>query len=158
MTMAPRKQKQARSKTTLPPQLAAATLHAAGIDVGAEAHYVAVPPSDEPQPVRCFAAYTAALDALADWLAPGQVTTVAMESTGVSWIPLFALLETRGFEVLLGDPQQVQNIRGRPTSDGHDGQWIQRLHTFGLLARAFRPADQVCVLRRDLRQRAMLLT
>ena len=67
--MALRKQKHARSKTTLPPQLAAANLHAAGIDVGAEAHYVAVPPSDDPQPVRCFAAYTADLEALADWLA-----------------------------------------------------------------------------------------
>jgi transposase len=158
MTMAPRKQKHARSKTTLPPQLAAANLHAAGIDVGAEAHYVAVPPSDDPQPVRCFAASTADLEALAAWLAQCQITTVAMESTRVSWIPLFELLETRGFEVLLVDPQQVQKIRGRPKSDVHDCQWIQRLHTFGLLASAFRPADQVCVLRSYLRQRAMLLT
>src|SRR5204863_4545428 len=81
-----------------------------------------------------------------------------MESTGVYWIPLFALLETRGFEVLLVDPQQVQKIKGRPKSDVHDCQWIQRLHTFGLLASAFRPTDQVCVLRSYLRQRAMLLT
>lgn len=156
--MAPRKQKHARSKTTLPPQLAAANLHAAGIDVGAEAHYVAVPPSDDPQPVRCFAASTADLEALAAWLAQCQITTVAMESTGLYWIPLFELLETRGFEGLLVDPQQVQKIRGRPKSDVHDCQWIQRLHTFGLLASAFRPADQVCVLRSYLRQRAMLLT
>ena len=81
-----------------------------------------------------------------------------MESTGVYWIPLFELLETRGFEVLLVDPQQVQKIKGRPKSDVHDCQWIQRLHTFGLLASAFRPADQICVLRSYLRQRAMLLT
>ena len=140
--MALRKQKQARSKTTLPPQLAAANLHAAGIDVGAEAHDVAVPPSDDPQPVRCFAAYTADLEALAAWLVACAITTVAMESTGVYWIPLFELLEARGFEVLLVDPQQVQKIKGRPTSDVHDCQWIQRLHTFGLLASAFRPADQ----------------
>jgi transposase len=158
MTMAPCKQKQARSKPTLPPQLAAANLHAAGIDVGAEAHDVAVPPSDDPQPVRCFAASTADLDALADWLAQCQVTTVAMESTGVYWIPLFELLEARGFEVLLVDPQQVQKIQGRPKSDVHDCQWIQRLHTFGLLASAFRPAEQICVLRSYLRQRARLLT
>jgi transposase len=158
MTMAPRKQKQARSKTTLPPQLAAANLHAAGIDIGADAHDVAVPPGDAPPPVRCFAADTADLAALADWLAQCQITTVAMASTGVYWIPLFALLETRGCEVLLVDPQQVQNIRGRPKSDVHDCQWIQRLHTFGLLASAFRPADQICGLRSYLRQRAMLLT
>jgi hypothetical protein len=138
--------------------LAAANLHAAGIDVGAAAHYVAVPPSDDPQPVRCFAASTADLEALADWLAQCQITTVAMASTGGSWLPLFELLETRGCEVLFGDPQQVQKIQGRPKSDGHDCQWLQRLHTCGLLASAFRPADQICVLRSSLRQRAMLLT
>jgi transposase len=155
--MAPRQQKRTRSKSTLPPQLAAATLHAAGIDVGAAAQYVAVPPSDAPQPVRCFDAYPADLEALADWLAQCQITTVAMDSTGVYGIPLFELLETRGFAVLLGDPQQVQKIKGRPKSDGHDCQWIQRLPTFGLLASACRPADQICVLRSSLRQRAMLL-
>ena len=108
--------------------------------------------------MRGFGASTADLHAIADWLATCGITTVALESTGVSWIPLFALLETRGFEVLLVDPQQVQKIKGRPTSDVHDCQWIQRLHTFGLLASAFRPTDQVCVLRSSLRQRAMLLT
>ena len=80
---------------------------------------------------------------------------MALESTGVYWIPLFELLERRGFEVLLVDPQQVQKIKGRPTSAVHDGQWRQRLHTFGLLAGAFRPPDHVCVLRSSLRQRAM---
>jgi transposase len=95
---------------------------------------------------------------LADWLAACGVTTVALESTGVYWIPLCALLETRGFEVLLVDPPQVQQIQGRPTSDVHDGQWLQRLHPLGLLAGAFRPPDQVCVLRSSLRQRAMWLT
>ena len=143
---------------TLPPQLAAANLHAAGIDIGAEAHFVAVPPSDDPQPVRGFGAFTADLEALVAWLVACAITPVALESTGVYWIPLFELLEARGFEVLLVDPQQVQKIKGRPTSDVHDCQWIQRLHTFGLLASAFRPADQVCVLRSSLRQRAMLLT
>ena len=86
------------------------------------------------------------------------ITTVALESTGVYWIPLFALLETRGFAVLLVDPQQVQKIRGRPKRDVYDCQWRQRRHTFGLLASAFRPADHVCVLRSSLRQRAMRLT
>lgn len=156
--MASRKPKAAQAPPGLPPQLAAVNLHAAGIDIGAEAHFVAVPPSDDPQPVRSFGAYTADLETLADWLATCGITTVALESTGVYWIPLFELLETRGFEVLLVDPQQVQKIRGRPKSDVYDCQWIQRLHTFGLLASAFRPADQVCVLRSYLRQRAMLLT
>jgi transposase len=156
--MAQRTQKPSRSTTTLPPQLAAVTLHAAGIDIGAEAHWVAVPPRDAPQPVRSFGACTADLEALADWLATWRITTIALASTGVSWMPLFALLETRGFAVLLVDPQQVQKTTGRPTSDRHDCQWMQRLHTFGLLAGAFRPADQVCVLRSDLRHRALLLT
>jgi hypothetical protein len=81
--MAPRKQKAAQTPPVLPPQLAAVNLHAAGIDLGAEAHFVAVPPSDDPQPVRSFGAYTAALEALADWLATYGITTVALESTGV---------------------------------------------------------------------------
>jgi transposase len=158
VVMAQRKPKPARSRSSLPPQLAAVNLHAAGIDIGAEAHYVAVPPSDDPQSVRRFGSYTVDLAALADWLATCGITTVALESTGVYGIPLFELLESRGFEVLLVDPQQVQKIKGRPKSDVHDCQWLQRLHTFGLLAGAFRPPDPVCVLRRDLRQRAMLLT
>ncbi len=154
----PKASRPAPPAPAFPPQLAAANLHAAGIDVGAEAHFVAVPPSDDPQPVRGFGAFTADLEAIAAWLVACAITTVALESTGVYWIPLFELLEARGFEVLLVDPQQVQKIKGRPKSDVHDCQWIQRLHTFGLLASAFRPADQVCVLRSYLRQRAMLLT
>jgi transposase len=156
--MAHRQKLQRRSQPALPPQLAAVNLRAAGIDVGAEAHYVAVPPSDDPQAVRRFGAYTVDLEALADWLAACGITTVALESTGVYWIPLFELLERRGLEVLLVDPQQVQKIKGRPKSDVHDWQWLQRLHTFGLLAGAFRPPDQVCVLRSYLRQRAMFLS
>ena len=148
----------AHSAPAFPPPLAAANLHAAGIDVGAEAPVVAVPPSDDPQPVRGFGALTADLEALAAWLVACAITTVALESTGVYWIPLFELLEARGFEVLLVDPQHVQKSKGRPTSDVHDCQGIQRLHPFGLLASALRPTDQVCVLRSDLRQRAMLLT
>jgi transposase len=138
--------------------LDAVNLHAAGIDVGATEHYVAVPEGSDAQPVRRFGAYTADLEALADWLQACGVTTVALESTGVFWIPLFELLESRGFEVRLVDPRQVHQTPGRPKSDVHDCQWLQRLHTFGLLAGAFRPPEQVCVLRSYLRQRAMLLT
>jgi transposase len=97
--------------------------------------------------VRSFGAFTADLEALADWLAVCGITTVALASTGVYWISLCALLEVRGFEGLLVEPQQVQKIRGRPKSDVYDCLWIQRLHTCGVLARAFRPADQGCVLR-----------
>ena len=89
--MAQRQQKAPRAQSSLPPQLAAVNLHAAGIDVGAEVHYVAVPPSDDPQPVRRFGASTADLDALATWLTACGITTVALESTGVYWIPLFEL-------------------------------------------------------------------
>jgi transposase len=142
----------------LPPQFAAVNLHAAGIDVGAASHDVAMPPSDDSHPGRCFGACTADLEALADWQAICGMTTVALEATGVYWIPLFALLESRGFEVLLVDPRQVQKTKGRPKSDVHDRQGLQRLHTFRLLAGAFRPTDQVCVRRRYLRQRGMLLT
>ena len=145
--MARRKPQHPRPKSALPPQLAAVTLHAAGIDVGAEAHYVAVPPSDDPQPVRGFGAYTVDLESLADWLAACGITTVALESTGVDWLPLFELLETRGFEGRLVDPPQVQKLTGRPKSDVHDCQWRQRRQTFGLLAGAFRPPDEGCVLR-----------
>lgn len=156
--MAHRQKLHPRAQPALPPQWAAVNLHAAGIDVGAEAHDVALPLSDDPQPVRRCGAYTVDFESLADGLAACGITTVALESTGVSWIPLCELLETRGVEVLLVDPPQVQTIQGRPTSDVHDGQWRQRLQTFGLLAGACRPPDHVCVLRSYLRQRAMLLT
>ena len=85
----PQSSRSAKSTPALPPPWAAVNLHAAGIDIGAESHDVAVPPSDDFYPVRCFGACTADLEALADWLAPCGMTTVALESTGVSWIPLF---------------------------------------------------------------------
>jgi transposase len=95
---------------------------------------------------------------LADGLAACGITTVALESTGLDGLPRFERLETRGFEVRLVDPPQVQKITGRPKSDVHDCQWRPRLHPFGVLASAFRPTDQVCVLRSDLRQRALWLS
>lgn len=152
----PHSSRSAQSAQALPPPLAAVNLHAAGIDVGADSHYVAVPPSDDSSPGRGVGACTVDLEALADWLATCDITPVALEATGVYWIPLFELLETRGCEVVLVDPQQVRKIKGRPKSDVHDCQWLQRLHTFGRLAGAFRPTDQVCVLRSDVRQRGML--
>jgi transposase len=132
--------------------------HAAGIDIGEAEHWVAVPPGRDPQPVRRFGTFTADLDTLADWLLDCGVTTVAMESTGVYWIPVFELLEARGLQVLLIDPRQAKRAPGRPKTDRLDCQWLQRLHAYGLLAGAFRPDAQVCVLRSYLRHRQMLLT
>jgi transposase len=150
--------KQRKRKGNVRSQLAALNVHAAGIDIGATEHWVAVPPDRDPQPVRRFGACTADLEALAQWLQQCGVTTVAMESTGVYWISLFELLEARGLRVVLADAREVQRAPGRPKSDVQDCQWLQRLHTYGLLAAAFRPPDQVCVLRSYLRQRAMLVT
>jgi len=143
----------------LPPELRRANLNAAGIDVGAASHCVAVPDGRDPEggDVRAFGAFTADLYALADWLSRCGIETVAMESTGVYWIPLFELLSARGFEVKLVDPRQFKSVPGRKT-DVLDCQWIQQLLTFGLLSAAFRPDDEICALRSYLRQRSMLVT
>jgi len=139
----------------LPPHLQHMNLNATGIDIGSERHMVAVPEGRDTVSVREFGTFTTDLEALATWLKQCGVTTVAMESTGVYWIPLFELLERRGFEVKLVDAGHVKNVSGRK-SDVLDCQWIQQLHTYGLLAGAFRPPDEVCVLRSYLRQREML--
>lgn len=136
--------------------LPAITLDAAGIDVGSTEHVVAVPPDRDPTPVRTFGTFTGDLVRIADWLASCGVRSVAMEATGVYWIPVFELLEERGFEVKLVNARHVKNVSGRK-SDVLDAEWLRQLESFGLLAGAFRPADQICVLRSYLRQRAMLV-
>lgn len=141
---------------SLPQHLQHINVNAAGIDIGAERHAVAVPEGRDEVSVREFGTFTADLMALADWLEQCGVTTVAMESTGVYWIPLFELLEERGFEVKLVDARHVKNVSGRK-SDVLDCQWLQQLHTYGLLAGAFRPPDEICVLRSYLRQKEMLV-
>lgn len=130
--------------------------NAAGIDIGSASHFVAVPAERDAEPVREFPSFTADLNALADWLTACGVDTVAMESTGVYWIALFELLESRGFSVLLVNARHVKNVSGRK-SDVLDCQWLQQLMTYGLLSGAFRPTDAVCVLRALWRQRGMLL-
>lgn len=130
--------------------------NAAGIDIGSASHFVAVPPDRDDLPVREFPCFTVDLHRLADWLDACGVDTVAMESTGVYWIPLFELLESRGFTVLLANARHVKNVSGRK-SDVLDCQWLQQLMSYGLLSGAFRPAEQVCVLRALTRQRTMLL-
>ena len=139
-----------------PAGLSQLNLNAAGIDVGATSHYVAVPADRTEQPLQEFEAFTADLYRLADWLSECGVETVVMESTGVYWIPLFGVLEERGFEVMLVDPRRIKNVPGRKT-DVSDCQWLQQLHTYGLLSGAFRPDEDIRRLRSYLRQRAMLV-
>lgn len=156
MTKRKKNEKSRKFKITeLPAQLRHMNLNAAGIDIGSERHLVAVPEDRDKDSVREFGTFTSDLEALADWLKKCGVTTVAMESTGVYWIPLFELLERRGFKVSLVDARHVKNVSGRK-SDVLDCQWIQQLHTFGLLTAAFRPPDEICVLRSYLRQKEML--
>lgn len=130
--------------------------NAAGIDVGAAVHYVAVPPDRDQEPVRHFGAMTSDLHALADWVQACGVTTVAMESTGVYWIPLYDLLEERGLEVCLVNAKYLQGVPGRK-SDVLDCEWLQQLHTFGLLRRSFRPDHDFLKLRTYVRHRGTLI-
>jgi len=131
-------------------------LNAAGIDIGASRHWVAVPPDRTGDIVRSFGVHTRDLNRLADWLDACCVDTVAMESTGVYWIPLYEILESRGFEVVLANAQHVKNVPGRKT-DVLDCQWIQQLHTYGLLRGSFRPSEEIVALRSLLRHRQKLL-
>jgi transposase len=131
--------------------------NAAGIDVGSARHFVAVPPDRDDEAVREFTSFTEDLERLADWLVGCGIDTVAMESTGVYWIPLFELLESRGLTVYLVNARHVKNVSGRK-SDVLDCQWLQQLMSYGLLSGAFRPKDEICALRSIMRQRTMLLS
>ena len=130
--------------------------NAAGIDIGATSIYAAVPADRDAQPVRSFQTFTEDLHRLTDWLQHCGIETVAMESTGVFWIPLFQILEERGFEVYLVNARHVKNVPGRKT-DVSDCQWLQYLHSVGLLQASFHPAQQVCALRSLLRHRDSLV-
>ena len=147
------------SKSVKAPQLDSLeqiNLNAAGLDIGDSQIYVCVPEGRDSDSVRVFPTFTIDLCALADWLTHCGVTTVAMESTGVYWIPIFQILEARGFEVFLVNAQFIKNVTGKKT-DILDCQWIQQLHTYGLLHTSFRPDEQICVLRSLVRHREMLL-
>jgi len=126
--------------------------HAAGIDVGNSAHYVAVRPARDPDPVRRFGCFTADLHRLADWLQQCGVTTVAMQSTGVYWIPLYEILDARGLEVYLVNARHTKNLPGRK-SDVQESQWLLKLHTYGLLRNSFHPPAEIRVVRTYWRQR-----
>jgi transposase len=135
------------------------TIHpnAAGLDVGATFHVVAVPPDRDLQPVRTFRTFSGDLHRLADWLKEVGITTVAMESTGVYWIPVFEILEARGFEVLLVNARDVKHVPGGRKSDVNDAQWLQQLHAYGLLRGSFRPREGLAQLRAYLRHRERLV-
>ncbi len=131
-------------------------LKAAGIDIGANFHLVAISEDRGSETVRKFGPFTSDLQRMADWLSEHHIETVVMESTGVYWIPVFQILEQRGLEVKLVNAAHVKNLPGRK-SDVSDCQWLQQLHTFGLLNGSFRPKDEVCVLRSFLRLRDTLV-
>jgi transposase len=130
--------------------------NAAGMDIGAEEIWVCVPANRDAEPVRLFGTFTPDLHALVDWLVQCRVDTVAMESTGVYWIPIYELLEARGLKPCLVNARQVKNVPGRKT-DILDCQWLQKLHRLGLLSASFRPDAEIVTLRAYLRHRTELI-
>jgi transposase len=151
-----RRQERRAPRGAVTPKLRRHNPAAAGLDIGAEEIWACVPAERDARPVRVFGTFTPDLHALAEWLGQCRVTSVAMESTGVYWIPLYELLEARGLEVYLVNARHLKNVPGRK-SDVQDCQWLQQLHSYGLLTASFRPAEEMRVLRAYLRQRAMLL-
>jgi len=150
-----RKRKNVKSKggKRHPQSLETIQPNAAGVDLGSREHWVAAPPLEDAKPnVEHFGTTTPELLRLADWLKDQGVRTVAMESTGVYWIPLFEILDNRGFEVLLANARQISHVPGRKT-DMLDCQWLQLLHSCGLLRGSFRPCDEICRLRALIRER-----
>jgi len=130
--------------------------HAAGMDIGSTFHVVAVPADEDAEPVRKFSSFTGDLHRLADWLKRVGITTVAMESTGIYWVPVYEILEERGFEVVLVNARDAKNVPGRKT-DVNDAQWLQRLHECGLLRASFRPQETIVALRTYLRHRERMI-
>jgi transposase len=137
-------------------QLALVHANAAGLDIGAQEIWGCVPPDREGETVQMFGTFTPDLHHLADWLVKTGMETVAMESTGVYWIPIFEILEARGIRVYLVNARHMKTVPGRK-SDVQDCQWIQKLHALGLLTGSFRPDGEMCALRSYLRHRAQLI-
>ena len=130
--------------------------NAAGIDIGATEIYVCVPAGRDDERVRSFPTFTVDLHRLADWLVRCGIETVAMESTGVYWIPLYDILEARGLTVCLVNARHLKNVSGRK-SDVSDCEWLYQLHTYGLLRNSFHPPDDIRALRALARHREMLV-
>jgi transposase len=150
-----RKQKKelARRLQSKNPGLEIVHRNAAGIDIGNSAHYVALSPDRDPESVRRFDCFTADLYRMDDWLQSCGVKTVAMQSTGVYWIPLYDILEKRGFEVFLVNARYTKNLPGRKT-DVQESQCLLKLHTYGLLSNSFRPPAEIRIMRTYWRQRS----
>jgi transposase len=138
------------------PTLNCVNPNAAGIDIGAKSHFVAIPEGRDQTTVREFNCFTSDLHAMVTWLKTSNIDTIVMESTSVYWIPVFEILEQNGFTVLLADARHVKNVSGRK-SDVLDCQWLQQLHALGLVQGAFRPEDDIVQLRNFIRQRSMLI-
>lgn len=130
---------------------------AAGIDIGSDQHWICVPQDRDKKSIRKFGAFTCDLYAIAQWLKNCGINTVAMESTGIYWIPLFQVLESKGFEVFLVNAKHIKNVPGRTKTDRLDCEWIQKLHSFGLLSASFRPKEEICKIRSLLRHRDNLI-
>jgi transposase len=145
-----------RKKTKTPESIAVVHPHAAAVDIGARMHVAAVASDRDEVPVRTFGTFTGDLHEIANWFSRCGVTTVAMESTGIYWIPAFEILEQRGFDVVLVNARDARHVPGRKT-DVSDAQWLQRLHAYGLLRGSFRPRGEIVALRAYLRQRERLL-
>ncbi len=145
-----------RSRRSSLPVLERINHDAAGIDCGATTHVVAVPPDRDAEPVRSFRTFTTDLHQLADWLVACRVTSVALESTGVFWIPVYEILEARGLAVHLVNARHVRNLPGRK-SDVSDAEWLRDLHSFGLLRASFRPTAAIVTLRTYMRHRQTLV-
>src|SRR5215469_2800191 len=149
-----RKQRREMTRKIQSEDLSLEVVHsdAAGIDIGNESHYVAVPPTRDSQPVRRFGCTTSELKEMAVWLKQCAIRTIAMQSTGVYWIAVFDILEAAGFEVYLVNARETKNLPGRK-SDVQESQWLMKLHTYGLLQNSFRPSQEVRTLRTYWRQR-----
>src|SRR5215212_8890225 len=137
-------------------ELACVYPNAAGLDIGSAEIVVAVPPDRDPEPVRVFATFTTDLHALIAWLLACGIDTVAMESTGVFWIPIYELLEQHGIVPYLVNARHVKTVPGRK-ADWNDAQWLQKLHALGLLHASFRPDAEIAALRTLVRYRAELI-
>src|SRR5271167_481592 len=149
-----RKQRREMTRKIQSEDLSLEVIHpdAAGIDIGNESHYVAVPPTRDSQPVRRFGCTTAELKEMAAWLKQCAIRTVAMQSTGVYWIAVYDILEAAGMEVYLVNARETKNLPGRKT-DVQESQWLMKLHTYGLLRNSFRPSQEIRILRTYWRQR-----
>jgi transposase len=148
-----RSKKASREQQDWSLNLAVVHPNAAGIDIGNESHYVAVPPERDVNPVRQFACFTEDLRRMAEWLKSCRIDTVAMQSTGVYWLPVYEILAEAGLRVFLVNARHTKNLPGRKT-DVQECQWLLQLHTFGLLNNSFRPPEEICMLRAYWRQRA----